>query len=95
MTVEGSLASCGFEGDCKVSGVGVCDLDGRREAEHVGGLVFAAEGFVEATEGRVVGQQNLNVAGQADGEAGAVEKARQTGPREVFFEAGRWLDRDH
>ena len=48
-----SLACGGFERDREVSGMSGLALDLRRrgKAENVGWLVFAAEGFVETTEG--------------------------------------------
>ena len=79
VTVDGGLTGGGFEGDGEVSGVGVGDFVGRGEAENVGRLVFAAERFVETTEGGVVGKQDLDLASEADGEAGAVKEARQAG----------------
>ena len=79
VAVGGGLAGGGFEGDGEVPGVGVGYFVGRGEAEDVGGLVFAAERFVETTEGGVVGEQDLDLASEADGEAGAVKEARQAG----------------
>ena len=64
VTVGCGLAGGGFEGDGEVPGVGVSDLGGRGKAEDVGGFVFAAEGFVEAAEGGVVGEQNFDFAGR-------------------------------
>ena len=79
VAVGGGLTGGCFKGDGEVSGVGVGDLVGSGEAEDVGGLVFAAKRFVETTEGGVVGEQDLDLASEADGKAGAVKEARQAG----------------
>ena len=79
VAVGDGLTGGGFEGDGEVSGVGVGYFVGRGEAEDVGRLVFAAERFVETTEGGVIGKQDLNLASEADGKAGAVKEARQAG----------------
>jgi hypothetical protein len=73
------LADGGVEGDGEVAGVVRGELGRGGEAEDVGGLVFAAERFVETTECGVVGEQDLDLASEADGKAGAVKEARQTG----------------
>jgi hypothetical protein len=76
------LADGGVEGDGEVAGVVRGELGRGGEAEDVGGLVFAAEGAVEAAELGVGGEEDFDLAGEADGGAGTVEEAGEAGFRE-------------
>ncbi len=77
VVVGGGLAGGGFEGDGEVASVLVGEGRGRGEAEDVGGLVLAAEVSVEAAEGGVGGEEDVDLAAEAGGEAGSAEEARE------------------
>ena len=62
MVVGGGLAGGGFEGDGEVAGVFGGEFCGRREAEDVGGFVLAAKVAVQAVEGGVGGQEDVDLA---------------------------------
>ena len=85
MAVGGGLTGGGFERDGEVARVFFCEFRGCGKAEDVGGFVFAAEGLVELAEGGVAGEEDVDFAAEADGEAGAVEEAREGGGREARF----------
>jgi hypothetical protein len=80
------LAGGGVERDGEIAGMVGGDLERSGEAEDVGGFVFAAEGAVETTEFGVGGEENFDLAGEADSGAGAVEEAREAGFREGWFD---------
>ena len=86
------LAGCGFKGDGEISGVLVGEGWGCGEAEDVGGLVLAAEVAVEAAEGVVGGEKDIDVALEAGGEARSAEEGCQGSSGECGL--GR-LDGDH
>jgi hypothetical protein len=77
VAVGGGLADGGFERDGEVAGVFGGEVCWRGEAEDVGGFVFVSEALVELAEGRVVREEDIDYAAEADGQAGAVEEARQ------------------
>src|SRR5437868_4869831 len=79
VAVSGGLTCGGFERDGEVAGVLGCECGGRGEAEDVGRFIFAAEGFIEVAEGGVVGEEDVDLAWEADCSAGAVEEARKGG----------------
>ena len=75
------LTGGGIERDRQIAGVVVRILGGGK-AQNIGGLVLAAKGLVQAAQRGIVGQQDIDVAVQADCLAGTVEEARQAGLRE-------------
>ena len=79
----GGLPGGSREGDGEVAGMPVAGGkagDGiGRKAEDVSGFVFAAKGAVKAPEFGVGGKEDGDGAREADGGAGAVEKAREGG----------------
>ena len=96
VVVGGGLAGGGVDGDGEVAGVLRGYLGWRGEAEDVGGLVLAAIGAVEALEFGVGGEEDVDLAFEADGGSGAVEEARQGGLRERGDGRGTWrVDGDH
>ena len=82
VAVGGGLARGSVERDGQVACVLFRELLGRGEAEDVGGLIFAAEGFIELADGGVGGEKNVDLAAETYGETGAIEEARQAGRRE-------------
>ena len=94
----GSLAGGGLERDGEVAGVLPGNLIRGGKAEDVGSFVFAAEGFVEALELGVGGEQDFDFAVETDEGTGAVEEAREAGLAEgrKCFEGTTWrFDGDH
>lgn len=79
VTVSSSLTIRSLERDGKIASVILGDFVGSKKAEDVGGLVLATEGLVQTAQGWIVSQQNVYIALEADGSAGAVEEARQAG----------------
>jgi hypothetical protein len=79
VAVGGGLPGGGFERDGEVAGVLGGEGGGRGKAEDVGRFIFAAESFVEVAEGRVVGEEDVDLAWEADCGAGAVEESRKSG----------------
>ena len=73
------LAGGGFDGDGEVARVFLCEGCGRGEAEDVGGFVLSTEALVELAEGSAGGEEDVDCSAKADGGAGAVEEARQSG----------------
>jgi hypothetical protein len=95
VVVKGGLAGGGFEGDGEVSGVLIGKGRGCGEAQDIGGLVFAAEVAVESAEGGVSGEEDVDVAAEAGGEAGSAEEGSEDrGGEAVWSGVGR-LDGDH
>jgi hypothetical protein len=85
-----------IKGDGEIAHVFFCKGGGGREAEDVGGFVFAAEGFVEVAKGLVVGEEDVDFAAEADGEASAVEEAGEDGGGEIACGgARRHVNGDH
>src|SRR5260370_115407 len=64
-------------GDGGGAGVFGGEGGGRGEAWGVGGFVLVAEGFVEVAEGLVVGEEDVDLAAEANCGAGAGEETRQ------------------
>ncbi len=79
MIVFSGLTCGGVERDGEVARVLRCDFGWGGEAEDVGGLVLVAELLVQALDGRVGGEQDLDFAAEAEEGAGAIEEARQGG----------------
>ena len=76
VAVSGGLTGGGFERDGEIAGVFGREGRGRGEAEDVGGFVLAAEGFVEVAEGLVVGEEDVDLAAEAEDGADAIDEAR-------------------
>jgi len=93
VVVLGGLAGGGLERDGEVAGVG--GLLAGREAEDVGGLVLVAELLVEALDVCVGGEEDFDLAGQADEGAGAVEETRESGLAGGGEERTWRVDGDH
>lgn len=83
VAVRGCLAGGGVERDGEVTCVFFGELVRRREAEDVGGFIFAAKGFIELAEGGVGGEKNVYLTSETYGETGAIEEARQAGDGKV------------
>jgi prepilin-type processing-associated H-X9-DG protein len=75
VTVGRRLTGGGFEGDGEIASDLLNVICGGK-AQDVGGFIFAAEGFVEAAKGGIVGQKNVYFAGEPYSGARAVEEAR-------------------
>jgi hypothetical protein len=86
------LAGCGFEGDGEISGVLVGEGWRCGETKDVGRLVLATEVSVEAAEGVIGGEKDIDVALEACGEARSAEEGCQGSSGEGGL--GR-LDGDH
>jgi hypothetical protein len=78
VTVSSSLPIRSLKRDSKIASMMLSYFFGRRKAEDIGRLIFSTKGFVQTTQGWIVRQQNVHIALEANGSAGAVEEARQT-----------------
>src|SRR5580765_379071 len=90
------LSCCGIERDGEVASVLFGNLFSGREAENVGGFVFAAEVAVEALDRGVAGEHYVDLAGEPCQRACAVEEAVECWLREGGVRRTTWrVDSDH